>query len=70
MDGASFFDDGSSFTNKVQLPSDSRSGNCGSTSSYCNQHLAETSSSFQYSNLFSHPFLNQQLLLNNHLEMQ
>ncbi|TVU50664.1 hypothetical protein EJB05_02043 [Eragrostis curvula] len=63
VDGVSSFDDGSSFTKKMQLPNDSRSG--------CNQQLAEASSSFQYSNLLSHPFPNQkQLLLNNHLEMQ
>ncbi|XP_062196925.1 NAC transcription factor 29-like [Phragmites australis] len=70
MDGAGSFDDGSNFVKKLQLPSDSRNGNIGSTSSYCNQQLVDTSS-FQYSSLLSHPFLNQQLpLLNNHLEMQ
>ncbi|TVU03748.1 hypothetical protein EJB05_50713 [Eragrostis curvula] len=68
-DGASSFDDGSSFMKKLHLPSDSRSGNFSSTSSYCNQQLAEAGSNFQYSSLPSHPFLNQQLLLNNHMEM-
>ncbi|KAL6870618.1 hypothetical protein ACP4OV_014466 [Aristida adscensionis] len=73
MDGASSFDDGSSFTKKLQLPNGSRSSNdFGSTSSYCNQQqIAEaTGSSFQYSSMMNNPFLNQQLLLNNHLEMQ
>lgn len=66
VDGGSF-DDGSSLKRKQQVPGDSRSGTLfGSTSSYCNQQLAEAASSnFQYSN-----FLNQQLLLSNHLEMQ
>jgi hypothetical protein len=69
--GASTFDDGSSLKNKLQLPSDSRSGAFfGSTGGYCNHQLAEAaaSSSFQYGGLLSHPFMNhQQLLLNNHL---
>nr|QIM56794.1 NAC domain-containing protein 10-2 [Phyllostachys edulis] len=65
-------EDGSDFTKKSILPSDSRISNFGSTSSYCNQKLADQtqSSSFQYSNLLSHSFLNQQLLLNNNLLMQ
>ncbi|GJN28429.1 hypothetical protein PR202_gb16552 [Eleusine coracana subsp. coracana] len=71
-DGAGSFDDGSSLMKKLQLPSDSRSSTFfgGSSSSYCNQQLAETDSNFQYSALLSHPFQNQQLLLDNHLEMQ
>ncbi|RLN00489.1 NAC transcription factor 29-like [Panicum miliaceum] len=64
MDGAeSSFDDGSSnFSRKLKLPSDSRSsghGHFGSTSSYCNQQLVDTSG-FQYSSLLSYPFLEMQ----------
>ncbi|XP_062182942.1 NAC transcription factor 29-like [Phragmites australis] len=61
MDGANSFafDDGISFTKKLQLPSDSRSGHFGSTSSYCNQQLVETSG-FQYNSLLSNPFLEMQ----------
>jgi hypothetical protein len=63
VDGASSFDDGSRLKEKLQLPSDSRSGGTffGNTSGYCNQlQLPEAgSSSFQCN---SHPFLNQQLM--------
>ncbi|CAL4989856.1 unnamed protein product [Urochloa decumbens] len=65
MDGAeSSFDDGSSnFSRKLlKLPSDSRSGShshFGSTSSYCNQQVVDTSG-FQYSSLLSYPFLEMQ----------
>ena len=70
MNGAGSFDDGGNLVKKLQLPSDSRNGNMGSASSYRNQQLVGTSS-FQHRSLLSHPFLNQQqLLLNNHLEMQ
>ncbi|KAL6642178.1 hypothetical protein ACP70R_020359 [Stipagrostis hirtigluma subsp. patula] len=70
MDGAGSFDGGSNnLSKKLQMPCDSRSGNFGSTSSYCNQQLVDTSG-FQYSSsLLSHPFLNHQLLLNSHVEM-
>ncbi|KAL6597406.1 hypothetical protein ACP70R_046846 [Stipagrostis hirtigluma subsp. patula] len=70
MDGAGSFDDGSNnLTKKLQMPCDSRGGNFGSTSSYCNQQIVDTSG-FQYSSsLLSHPFLNQQLLLNSHVQM-
>nr|QIM56795.1 NAC domain-containing protein 10-4 [Phyllostachys edulis] len=62
-------EDGSNFSKRPLLPSDSRISSFGSTSSYCNQQLADQSS-FQHSSLLSHPFLNQQLLLSNHLQMQ
>uniref|UniRef100_A0A0D9XWE6 NAC domain-containing protein n=1 Tax=Leersia perrieri TaxID=77586 RepID=A0A0D9XWE6_9ORYZ len=74
--GVTSFDDGSSeflqVTKKPLLPSDSR-GSSGFGGGYCNQQLAETTTGFQFQNssLLSHPFpLNQQLLLNNHLQMQ
>ncbi|XP_062204770.1 NAC transcription factor 29-like [Phragmites australis] len=70
MNGAGSFDDGGNFVKKLQLPSVSRNGNIGSASSYRTQQLVGTSS-FQHRSLLSHPFLNQQqLLLNNHLELQ
>ncbi|CAN6339440.1 unnamed protein product [Urochloa humidicola] len=64
MDGAeSSFDDGSnSFSRKLlKLPSDSRGSHShfGSTSSYCNEQLVDTSG-FQYSSLLSYPFLEMQ----------
>ncbi|CAN6344255.1 unnamed protein product [Urochloa humidicola] len=64
MDGAeSSLDDGSnSFSTKLlKLPSESRSSHShfGSTSSYCNQQLVDTSG-FQYSSLLSYPFLEMQ----------
>ncbi|KAK8450153.1 hypothetical protein SEVIR_7G317200v4 [Setaria viridis] len=63
MDGAeSSFDDGSRKLLKL-LPSDSRSSGhshfVGSTSSYCNQQLVDTSG-FQCSSLLSYPFIEMQ----------
>nr|ASK12108.1 NAC domain-containing protein 110 [Setaria italica] len=62
MDGAeSSFDDGS--RKLLKLPSDSRSSGhghfVGSTSSYCNQQLVDTSG-FQFSSLLSYPFIEMQ----------
>nr|QIM56793.1 NAC domain-containing protein 10-1 [Phyllostachys edulis] len=68
-DSARFLEDGGSITKEPPLQSNSRISNFGSTSSYCNQQLADQSS-FQYSSLLSHPFMNQQLLLNSHPQMQ
>ncbi|OEL20043.1 hypothetical protein BAE44_0018938 [Dichanthelium oligosanthes] len=62
MDGSEYLDDGSNnFSTKLKLPSDSRSSHShfGSTSSYCNQQLVDTSG-FQYSSLLSYPFLQMQ----------
>uniref|UniRef100_J3N5N6 NAC domain-containing protein n=1 Tax=Oryza brachyantha TaxID=4533 RepID=J3N5N6_ORYBR len=74
--GSTSFDDGREFVQQVAkkplLPSGSRGSGFGG--GYCNQQLAETTTTFQFQNgnLLSHPFpLNQQqLLLNNHLQMQ
>uniref|UniRef100_A0A0E0BN90 NAC domain-containing protein n=1 Tax=Oryza glumipatula TaxID=40148 RepID=A0A0E0BN90_9ORYZ len=76
---ATSFDDGSSSSSDflhvakkpLLLPSDSRGSGFGG--GYCNQQLSETATGFQFQNgnMLSHPFpLNQQLLLNNHLQMQ
>uniref|UniRef100_A0A0E0MBX4 NAC domain-containing protein n=1 Tax=Oryza punctata TaxID=4537 RepID=A0A0E0MBX4_ORYPU len=74
---ATSFDDGSSsdFVHVAKkpllLPSDSRGSSFGG--GYCNQQLSETATGFQFQNgnMLNHPFpLNQQLLLNNHLQMQ
>ncbi len=77
---ATSFDDGSSSSSSdflhvakkpLLLPSDSRGSGFGG--GYCNQQLSETATGFQFQNgnMLSHPFpLNQQLLLNNHLQMQ
>ncbi|KAL5204229.1 hypothetical protein ABZP36_009100 [Zizania latifolia] len=64
----SSFDDGSDFAQVAKKPllhDDSRGSSFGG---YCNQQLAEITTGFEYSHPL--PLNQQQLLLNNHLQMQ